>query len=189
MLGQLKLPVGPNHRQFFVVSGGPFRQCPPNMKGVKMAAEIRQECAVDIPTVDYQVPNRLQMYRGMHKAMDLILAGEPVYVGCMGGIGRTGLFLACLAKAFGVRKPVEFVRKHYLPHAVETEQQKQFVRQFTITPPMKRKLKTLRRRLRWYFWTPEFWMTNLTRTPLGEDAGSKFGVQTSTGIQPTKSKV
>lgn len=157
MLGQLKLPV--NKRQYFLVVGGPFRDCPSTMKGVKMAKEIQAECAVDIPTVDFQVPDRKLMYRGMHKAMDLLLAGEPLYVGCMGGKGRTGLFLAVMAKAFGVKKPVEYVRANYYAHAVETEQQMKFVKQFTITPPMRRKLKKLRR----WSWL-KFWKTNLTRS-------------------------
>ena len=57
--------------------------------------------------MDFQVPDRLKLYRGLNKALDLMLAGEPLYVGCMGGKGRTGLFLAVLVKAFGVKKPVE----------------------------------------------------------------------------------
>lgn len=157
-LGVLQLPV--NTRQYFVVTGGPFMDCPKTMKGVKMAKEIKQACAVDIPTVDFQCPDRLTLYRGLHKALDLILAGEPVYVGCMGGKGRTGLFLAVLAKAFGIKKPVEYVRTHYYAHAVETAEQYTFVKRFTITPPMKRKLKKLRR----WSWL-RFWKTNLTRMP------------------------
>ena len=157
-LGVLKLPV--NKRQYFVVTGGPFMDCPKTMKGVKMAKEIAKACAVDIPTVDFQTPDRKTLYRGLSKAIDLMLAGEPLYVGCMGGKGRTGLFLAVLAKAFGVKKPVEYVREHYYEHAVETKEQYAFVRKFTITPPIKRKLKKLRR----WSWV-RFWKTNLTRLP------------------------
>jgi len=65
-----------------------------------------------------------------------------------------------LAKAFGVKKPVEYVREHYYAHAVETADQYTFVRQFTITPSIKRKLKKLRR----WSWL-RFWKTNLTRLP------------------------
>jgi len=160
-LGQLRLPV--NKRQYFVVTGGPFHECPPNMQGVKMAKEIKQACAVDIPTADFQTPDRLVLYRGLHKALDLVLAGEPLYVGCMGGKGRTGLFLAVLVKAFGVKKPVEFVRANYYAHAVETDEQMAFVRKFTITPPMRRKIKRLRR----WSWL-RFWKRNLTRLPAPE---------------------
>lgn len=164
--GELKIPV--NTRQYFTVTGGPFHDCSPAFKGVKMAKEIKKPCAVDIPTEDFKTPNRLELYRGLHKALDLMLAGEPLYVGCMGGSGRTGLFLAVLAKAFGVKKPVEFVREHYYAHAVETPDQYAFVKKFTITPPMKRKIKQLRR----WSWL-KFWKTNLTRMP-GRDHLADF---------------
>lgn len=157
-LGQLKLQV--NKRQYFVVTGGPFTECPKSMKGVKMAKEIKQACAVDIPTVDFQVPDRKVLYRGLSKALDLMLAGEPLYVGCMGGKGRTGLFLAVLAKSMGVKKPVEYVRANYYAHAVETPEQYKFVSKFTITPPLRRKVKKLRK----WSWL-KFWKTNLTRMP------------------------
>jgi hypothetical protein len=149
-----------NSRQYFVVTGGPFRECPANMSGVKMAAEIKATCAVDIPTQDFRVPDRKLLYRGLNKAVELVLAGEPLYVGCMGGKGRTGLFLAVLAKAFGVKKPVEYVREHYYSHAVETDEQYQFVKKFTITPTLRRKINQHRR----WSWL-KFWKTNLTRTP------------------------
>jgi hypothetical protein len=158
MLGQLQVPI--NKRQYFVVTGGPFRECPLTMKGVKMAKEIKQPCVIDIPTEDFQTPDRKTLYRGLNKALDLILAGEPVYVGCMGGKGRTGLFLAVLVKAFGVKRPVEYVRAHYYAHAVETKDQYAFVKKFTITPTMKRKVKRLRR----WAWL-RFWKKNLTRLP------------------------
>jgi len=158
MVGQLNVPV--NKRQYFVVTGGPFMDCPPTMKGVKMAKEIVKVCAVDIPTSDFQVPDRKILYRGLSKAIDLILAGEPVYVGCMAGKGRTGLFLAILAKAFGVKKPIEYVRANYYPHAVETKEQYAFVQKFRITPTIRGKIKRYRR----WAWL-RFWKTNLTRLP------------------------
>ena len=37
-LGELKVHL--NKRQYFVVTGGPFNDCPKDMKGVKMAKEI-----------------------------------------------------------------------------------------------------------------------------------------------------
>jgi hypothetical protein len=164
MLGQLQIPLDPGSkwkRQFFVVTGGPFMDCPETMKGVKMAKEIKQACAVDIPTQDFSVPDRLTLYRGLDKALDLMLAGEPIYVGCMGGKGRTGLFLAILAKAFGVAKPVEFVRATYYAHAVETKDQYEFVKRFLVTPRQRRKIKLVRR----WAWL-KFWKTNLTRLPV-----------------------
>lgn len=58
---------------------------------------------------------------------------ERVEVGCMGGRGRTGTGLACLAVLDGVPadEAVEYVRRHYHPDAVETAEQSQFVAEFS----------------------------------------------------------
>ena len=57
---------------------------------------------------------------------------RPLHVGCRAGIGRTGLFLACLARAAGVEgDALDYVRRHYLPHAAETEEQQAMARGFT----------------------------------------------------------
>lgn len=160
-LGQLRLPI--NKRQYYVVTGGPFMECPKTMHGVKMAREIRQACAVDIPTEDYSTPDPVVLERGLVKAVELIVAGKPVYVGCMGGKGRTGLFMAVLAKAFGIENPVAYVRKHYYPHAVETSDQFQFVKTFPISLRVRRELRLAR----WTVWL-RFWRVNLTRLPAPE---------------------
>jgi protein-tyrosine phosphatase len=54
---------------------------------------------------------------------------ERVEVGCMGGRGRTGTALACMAVLDGVPadQAVEYVRRHYHSDAVETAEQCQFV--------------------------------------------------------------
>ncbi|KOX20792.1 protein-tyrosine phosphatase family protein [Nocardiopsis sp. NRRL B-16309] len=59
-------------------------------------------------------------------------AGERVEVACAGGQGRTGTALACLAVLDGVpaAEAVAYVRKHYLPRAVETPGQRRFVARF-----------------------------------------------------------
>ena len=50
----------------------------------------------------------------------------------MGGRGRTGTALACIAALDGVPadQAVEYFRRHYRPDAVETEGQRQFVAEF-----------------------------------------------------------
>lgn len=57
---------------------------------------------------------------------------ERVEVGCMGGRGRTGTGLACIAVLDGVPADhaVEYVRRHYHPDAVETAEQRRFVAEF-----------------------------------------------------------
>jgi protein-tyrosine phosphatase len=63
-------------------------------------------------------------------------AEERVEIACLGGRGRTGTALACLAVLDGL-PPVEavaFVRVHYHRHAVETPWQRRYVAGFTGTP-------------------------------------------------------
>ena|SRR5215510_4760284 len=59
-------------------------------------------------------------------------AGELVEVGCLGGRGRTGTVLACMAFLAGVphAKAVAWVRASYRPEAVETADQGRWVRWF-----------------------------------------------------------
>lgn len=126
------------------VYGGPYRQCPSYMFGVKMAVEINETCDVDIPTEDFSVPKVSDLRKGVVKALMASMTGQTVYAGCMGGIGRTGIFLAAMAKVqIEYRKskhragrgedPVLYVRKHFIPHAVETQQQKDYIELFDVT--------------------------------------------------------
>lgn len=55
--------------------------------------------------------------------------GEHAEVGCLGGIGRTGTVLACMAVIAGVpgTDAVTWIREHYRPEAVETAGQADWV--------------------------------------------------------------
>jgi hypothetical protein len=59
-------------------------------------------------------------------------ADERVEVACLGGRGRTGTALACIAVLDGVASAdaVDFVRRNYHRRAVETRGQRRFVNQF-----------------------------------------------------------
>jgi hypothetical protein len=56
-------------------------------------------------------------------------AGEVVEIGCLGGLGRTGTVLACMAVLAGVfpADAVSWVRRSYHIRAVETEAQAEWV--------------------------------------------------------------
>jgi hypothetical protein len=58
--------------------------------------------------------------------------GQLVEVGCLGGSGRTGTVLACMAVLAGVpaAEAVAWVRANYRPGAVETINQENWVRWF-----------------------------------------------------------
>lgn len=138
MRGYIALPAfrGSEFRMY----GGPYLKIPQGMVGVKMAAEISAPCEVDIPTRDYCTPGLEAMRDGLYETIEYILEGNPVYAGCMGGIGRTGLILALVAKAWGIEDPVAYVRKNYYSHAVETKEQMEYVANFEINPALKKKI-------------------------------------------------
>jgi hypothetical protein len=64
--------------------------------------------------------------------LDRAGGGEAVELGCLGGHGRTGTALACLAVLTGTPpdQAVAWVRANYCSHAVETEEQEGFVASF-----------------------------------------------------------
>ena len=65
----------------------------------------------------------------LHDLLRRARGGERVEVGCLGGHGRTGTTLACLAVIAGLTDdPIHWVRSNYCEHAVETEDQIELVR-------------------------------------------------------------
>lgn len=108
--------------------GGPYLAKPKAMLGVKMAAEIEADCHWDVPTKDFSVPPMRQMDMALLQSIaHAYWTGQKVYVGCMAGRGRTGLFMASVAFVLGDENPVRRVRDEYYPHAVETDEQEAFV--------------------------------------------------------------
>lgn len=82
---------------------------------------------------DFGVPTDRESVRSavsdvLHRARN----GELVEIGCLGGHGRTGTFLALLAIGAGEPAPnaVAWVRNHYCHDAVETDEQVAFVKSF-----------------------------------------------------------
>ena len=61
--------------------------------------------------------------------------GAGVEVGCIGGLGRTGPVLACMAVLAGVdsKDAVAWVREHYRSSAVETAEQERWVNWFAAS--------------------------------------------------------
>lgn len=126
-----------------IVYGGPFANFEimneRRLAGVKMAIEINTPCDVSIPTADFYIPNKAAFNAGMIQAVKLMREGKDLYVGCMGGIGRTGLFMAVLVKAMNEVNcvddddPIRRVRYYYNEHAVETPAQIKFVRDFDVS--------------------------------------------------------
>jgi hypothetical protein len=55
--------------------------------------------------------------------------GQGVEIGCLGGLGRTGAVLACMAVLAGVDAldAIAWVREHYRAGAIETPEQERWV--------------------------------------------------------------
>lgn len=125
----------------FEIIGGPFDAYRPGENGdfgVCVRAERVPRAMADlvVPIIDFSVPDpslRDLVENTVERAIVAAMEGKRVYVGCMGGWGRTGLFLALLAKACGKEDPVGYVRKHYTPHAVETYDQVRYVAAFDVS--------------------------------------------------------
>jgi protein-tyrosine phosphatase len=66
---------------------------------------------------------------GLRSVLDRARAGQRVEVGCLGGHGRTGTVLGCLAVLTGHPhgEAVAWVRARYCADAVETAEQERFV--------------------------------------------------------------
>lgn len=83
--------------------------------------------------------------RQIQEAFTRARRGEVVEVGCLGGLGRTGTVLACMAVLAGVHpaEAVAWVRQNYDIRAVETADQEAWVgwfgehvrRTFAACPP------------------------------------------------------
>ena len=149
MLGLMKLPL--SGRQYFRIAGGSFLDRPQRYRtvGVNMAREIKLPCEVWVPTKDFNTPDLFWLHQGVAEAVDAVIRGKRVYVGCMGGRGRTGLFLAIMAKTFGVQSPITYVRDNYYAHAVETMAQAKYVHDYVPDPEVLARIAYARKRFRW----------------------------------------
>lgn len=67
--------------------------------------------------------------RTLRAVLDRARSGQDVEMGCLGGHGRTGTALSCLAALSGhpAREAVAWVRSGYCAKAVETPEQEAFV--------------------------------------------------------------
>jgi protein-tyrosine phosphatase len=92
--------------------------------------------AIFIPWTDFGLPTIpfTSAARMLKQAFDAAKAGQVVEFGCMGGHGRTGTMLACMAiladPTMTGPEAVKYVQKVHCAKAVETSSQEWFVRWF-----------------------------------------------------------
>lgn len=78
-----------------------------------------------LPIPDFSVPTKDDLEQAVLRAIAYAQAGHNIVVHCSAGIGRTGLFMAYLAKqvlGLSGAAALTWVR-HYIPRAVETPEQ------------------------------------------------------------------
>ena len=119
---------------------------------IKLAPELPHDADLTINIPDFGLPT-VEDTRSMVAAME---RHEHVFMGCMGGIGRTGTMIGCVLQSYRARRrktigykfnklfrrthktdpefhpadPVKWVRKNFKGHAIETDEQEAFVRDF-----------------------------------------------------------
>lgn len=84
---------------------------------------------IHVPIVDFAAPMKGRLDSALTATIEHAQAGHHVAIHCHAGIGRTGMFAACLAKrvlGLSGREAIEWVRR-LIPGAIETAEQEQFV--------------------------------------------------------------
>lgn len=93
---------------------------------------------VYFPIRDMSVPDDVAKFKTLITGLvGFIKEGKKVHIGCIGGHGRTGLVLAAIVKVgMGLGNAIDYVRKNYCEHAVETYEQEQWLKtHFGISAP------------------------------------------------------
>lgn len=85
------------------------------------------------PIKNRGVPNTKIFINHLDKALGLLYEGKKIWIGCLGGHGRTGLFITCLYYALtSDRNSLYIVRDLYCSRAVESYAQYVFLEEFGI---------------------------------------------------------
>lgn len=102
---------------------------------VNLMKEHPLECTYYLPIKDFSVPDNNEKLNEaiINILQEMIEKKNTVYMGCFGGVGRTGLVLACIAKSLDIENPISYVRENYSPRSVETDEQANFVQNFDTT--------------------------------------------------------
>jgi protein-tyrosine phosphatase len=85
-----------------------------------------------LPIPDFSVPDLTSLDEAIRAVIQQAQAGKHVAVHCYAGYGRTGMFLACLARrvlGMSAEAAITWVRG-YVPGSIEVEEQLQIIQNF-----------------------------------------------------------
>ena len=91
---------------------------------------------IHAPVEDFSIPAPDAFQEPIRATIRAAKSGQIVVIHCHAGIGRTGMFAACLAKAvlgLSGEEAVAWVRQ-FVPEAVQTAQQYRYVENFIFQP-------------------------------------------------------
>ncbi|MBS7812369.1 protein-tyrosine phosphatase family protein [Roseococcus pinisoli] len=132
--GSLTIPVDGHDVTIF---GGPFDACPKKAYSVclEVHSALADSATILLHAPDFGTPDPQETRDAMRQLWEAMreAPNSVYYVGCMAGQGRTGLFLALMARLAGIEDPVGYVRREYYRAAVETPTQQKFVRDLDLT--------------------------------------------------------
>ena len=98
---------------------------------------------IHAPILDCTAPQPGVWNKVIDEVQSLLQSGKTLAIHCHAGIGRTGMFIACLAQNLlhlSGEESIAWVRQ-YIPSAVETEYQRQFVLDYQEHKPQVKKIK------------------------------------------------
>ena len=84
---------------------------------------------IHLPIPDFDVPSKEDLEEAIKKTVERAQAGQNIVIHCHAGLGRTGLFVAYLAKrvlGLSNEEAIYWTRKH-IPNALETYEQIRFI--------------------------------------------------------------
>lgn len=84
---------------------------------------------IHLPIPDFDVPSKEDLEEAIKKTVEHAQAGQNILIHCHAGLGRTGLFVAYLAKrvlGLSSEEAIYWTRK-YIPHALETDEQNKMI--------------------------------------------------------------
>jgi protein-tyrosine phosphatase len=87
---------------------------------------------IHLPIPDYDVPTQQALSEAIEAAQERVRAGHNLAVHCYAGYGRTGMFLACMARrvlGMSAEEAIQWVRS-YVPTAIEVPEQVKVVKEF-----------------------------------------------------------